>query len=61
MAELRKEILQTKLDQYKQMLKFIGDKITTSKNGAEISRLVLQQDKVLELMQQAIDEFDKNL
>lgn len=61
MAELRKEILQTKLDQYKQMLKYINDKITCSKNQYEISRLILQQDNVLKLMQQAIDDYDKNL
>lgn len=61
MAELKKEILQTKLEQYKQMLKYIADKIACSKNGVETNRLYVQQDKVLELMQQAIDEYDKNL
>lgn len=61
MAELRKEILQTKLDQYKQMLKYIADKITCSKNQYEIDRLIQQQDNVLKLMQQAIDDYDKNL
>lgn len=61
MAELRKEILQTKLDQYKQMLKYISDKISCSKNHFEVSHLIQQQDKVLELMQQAIDDYDINL
>lgn len=61
MAELRKEILQTKLEQYKQMLKYINDKITCSKNQYEISRLILQQYNVLKLMQQAIDDYDRNL
>lgn len=61
MAELRKEILQTKLDQYKQMLKYINDKIICSKHHNETMRLFEQQDNVLKLMQQAIDEYDKNL
>lgn len=61
MAELRKEIMQTKLEQYKQMLKYINDKISCSKNGTEIHRLIEQQDNVLKLMQQAIDDCDLDL
>lgn len=61
MAELRKEIMHTKLDQYKQMLKYINDKISCSENGTEIQRLIEQQDRVLKLMQQAIDDCDLDL
>lgn len=60
-AELQKDALKTKLESYKQMLKYVENRILRSNNVREKESLFIQQNTILEKMQQAIDEYSKKV
>lgn len=59
-AEIRKEVLKSKLEQYKEMLKYIDGKLETCRDYNERVRLFHQRDETLNSMRIAIDDFEKD-
>lgn len=59
-AEIRKEVLKSKLEQYKEILKYIDGQLEKCRSYKERMMLINRRDEILNNMQIAINNFEKD-